>query len=75
MDHLGKVSYGLYLYHVVVIVLIVNLLNMYAPEWKGIGYQVTLYVLTFIGSVLVSSLSYSYFEKPLLAFKDRRFGR
>jgi peptidoglycan/LPS O-acetylase OafA/YrhL len=75
MDHLGKVSYGLYLYHVVVIVLIVNLLNMYAPEWKGIGYQVTLYVLTFICSVLVSSLSYSYFEKPLLAFKDRRFGR
>ncbi|TLU98073.1 acyltransferase family protein [Dyadobacter luticola] len=75
MDHLGKISYGLYIYHVVVIVLIINLLAAYAPKWEGPVYQTVLYILTFIGSVLVASLSYSYLEKPLLAFKDRKFGR
>ncbi|MCE7062846.1 acyltransferase [Dyadobacter sp. CY343] len=75
MEHLGKISYGLYLYHVVVIVLIITILNRYIPEWSGTSYQVGLYVLTLLGSVAVASLSFSYFEQPLLRFKDRKFGR
>ncbi|NIJ51074.1 acyltransferase family protein [Dyadobacter arcticus] len=75
MNHLGKVSYGLYIYHVVVIVLIINLLTANSPKWEGPVYQAVLYISTFVGSVLVASLSYTYFEKPLLAFKDRKFGR
>lgn len=75
MNHLGKVSYGLYLYHVFVIVLLVNFLRVYLPDLSGSVYHITLYTLSFFGSVLVSSLSYSLLEKPLLAYKDRMFGR
>ncbi|OJV18432.1 MAG: acyltransferase [Dyadobacter sp. 50-39] len=75
MDHLGKISYGLYIYHVAVIVLIINLFEMYAPGWRDAGYQVVLYVLSFIGSVAVATFSFNYIEKPLLAYKDRKFGR
>ena len=75
MNHLGKISYGLYIYHVFVIVLIINFLNRFFPDFNGTAYQVILYILTFAGSVLVATISYSGFEKPLLAFKDRRFGR
>ncbi len=75
MNHLGKISYGLYLYHVAVIVVIINLLTMYSPKWEGPVYQVVLYVLSFIGSVAVATFSYNYIEKPLLAYKDRKFGR
>ncbi|MCE6988811.1 acyltransferase [Dyadobacter sp. CY323] len=75
IDHLGKISYGLYLYHVAVIVVVINLLTAYSPKWEGPVYQIALYSLSVAGSVLVASLSYSYFEKPLLAFKDRKFGR
>jgi peptidoglycan/LPS O-acetylase OafA/YrhL len=75
MDHLGKISYGLYIYHVVVIVFIINVLNKYLPDWEGTSYQIGLYVLTFMGSVGVASFSFSFFEKPLLAFKDRKYGR
>jgi peptidoglycan/LPS O-acetylase OafA/YrhL len=75
MDYMGRISYGLYVYHVFVIVLIINILNKYLPEWNGTSYQIGLYILSFVGSVTVASLSYSYFEKPLLAFKDKRFGR
>jgi len=75
MNHLGKVSYGLYIYHVFVIVLIINVLSKYLPNWHGTSYHIGLYLITFVGSVAVASFSYSYFEKPLLAYKDKRFGR
>jgi peptidoglycan/LPS O-acetylase OafA/YrhL len=75
MNHLGKISYGLYIYHVFVIVLLINLMQKYAPTLTGGTYQVIVYLLTLILSVAVSSLSYTYFEKPLLAYKDKRFGR
>jgi peptidoglycan/LPS O-acetylase OafA/YrhL len=75
MSYLGKISYGLYIYHVFVIVILINLMRRYFPDLEGIGYNITLYSLTVAGSVLVSALSYQYFEKPLLAYKDKRFGR
>lgn len=75
MSYLGKISYGLYIYHVFVIVLIINGLRTFAPQLSGTAYQVILYILSFVLSVAVTALSYNYFEKPLLAFKDRHFGR
>lgn len=75
LDHLGKISYGLYIYHVAVIVVIINLFEIYAPGWRDAGYQAVLYVLSFIGSVAVATFSFNYIEKPLLAYKDRKFGR
>ncbi|TLU89889.1 acyltransferase [Dyadobacter sediminis] len=75
MNHLGKISYGLYIYHVFVIVLIINFSKRYFPDFTGIYYQIGLYILSFAGSVLVASFSYFFLEKPLLAFKDKRFGR
>lgn len=75
MDHLGKISYGLYIYHVAVIVVIINLLDMYVPGWKDASYQMVLYVVSFVASVAVATFSFNYIEKPLLAYKDRKFGR
>jgi peptidoglycan/LPS O-acetylase OafA/YrhL len=75
MDYMGRISYGLYIYHVFVIVVIINVLTKYSPKWEGPVYQTVLYILSLLGSIAVASLSYSYFEKPLLAFKDKRFGR
>jgi peptidoglycan/LPS O-acetylase OafA/YrhL len=75
MNHLGKVSYGLYIYHVFVIVVIINFLRIYVPELTAGTYHILLYILTLAGSVLVASLSYSFFEKPLLSYKDNKFGR
>jgi len=75
MSYLGKISYGLYIYHVFVIVFIINSLRTFAPQISGTAYHIILYVLTFVLSVAVTALSYNYFEKPLLAFKDRHFGR
>lgn len=75
MDYLGKISYGLYVYHVFVIVFLVNLLNRIMPVPDSAAYHVALLILSVIGSVAVAAASYTWFEKPLLAFKDRKFGR
>ncbi len=75
MSHLGKISYGLYIYHVFVIVFIINALKMYFPAISGTSYEIVIYSLTLLLSVGIASLSYTYFEKPLLAYKDKRFGR
>lgn len=73
--YLGKISYGLYLYHVIVIILITNLFKIYFPTFDGIGYQITLYIVTILTSVSIAGISFKYFETPLLHFKDRKFGR
>lgn len=75
MDYLGRISYGLYIYHVAVSVCIINILRFYFPEMSGWNYQIVLYLLTFIFSILISSASYHYFEKPLLKFKDKYLSR
>ncbi len=75
LSYLGKISYGLYLYHVVVTVVVINLLLRYWPDAGSGSFQVVLYLAAVALSVLVSALSYAYLEKPLLRYKDRRFGR
>ncbi len=73
--YLGKISYGLYLYHVIVIILVTNLFQIYFPTFQGIGYQIALYLTVIMGSVAIAGISFKYFETPLLNFKDKRFGR
>ncbi|PWJ60124.1 peptidoglycan/LPS O-acetylase OafA/YrhL [Dyadobacter jejuensis] len=75
MSFLGKISYGLYLYHVVVVILVINIMRIYLPAVTGPAYHIVLYFVATLGSVVVSTISYNYFEKPLLAFKDKHFGR
>ena len=69
---LGKYTYGLYLYHIIVINALVQL-------FRGVGFSLerTAYGLFFVAlalgiSVAISMLSYRYFEKPFLALK--RYG-
>lgn len=70
-DYLGKISFGIYVYHP----LIIFLLTLVAKNiFKGLP-QATCYVLTFLlisaGTILVASLSYNYFEKKFLNIKTK----
>jgi peptidoglycan/LPS O-acetylase OafA/YrhL len=72
-ERLGRISYGIYLYHIPIIVLLINLLQFILPANSGILYNVVLYGLSISLTLLVSSLSYKYMETPFLRFKDYRF--
>jgi peptidoglycan/LPS O-acetylase OafA/YrhL len=84
--YIGRISYGLYVYHIIVIFYVSHYL--FDPIWKMIDFdsfgrfgvlqyhswilKLPLYTLLTIG---ISDLSYRYFEKPLLGLKDRFFKR
>lgn len=74
IDYLGKISYGIYLYHVVAIVLTINILKHVMDE-SGSAYHFVLYTITILLTILICVVSYEWMEKPLLRFKDKRYGR
>ena len=78
--YIGKISYGLYVYHVIVIYFLTP--YVFDPIWYNINFEAfgTLNVLQYhswlikfplysIITLAISDLSYRYFEKPLLKFK------
>lgn len=65
--YLGDISYGIYMWHTLIItVLLVVIVKFGLESWV----DPILYVGSFIITVLVAHLSYQYFEKPFLRFKN-----
>jgi peptidoglycan/LPS O-acetylase OafA/YrhL len=68
MRYLGKISYGLYIYHQPIL--------WFAFDIRELGVDPNLVqplaaMIGFFGTLLVASLSYHFFEKPILNLKDR----
>jgi peptidoglycan/LPS O-acetylase OafA/YrhL len=65
--YLGKISYGIYVYHVFIIVLVSPLLVPYgmSEDHNALGRIAVLLGLT----MLVASLSWHWIEQPFLAWK------
>lgn len=69
-DFLGKISYGLYVFHMLVIFLLRFLLKpLVLPQtW---GSYLLVYLAVPATTILVAYLSYRFFELPFLKMKDR----
>lgn len=74
MNYSGKISYGLYLYHVAVMVAVLNVLENFRIHLNPFAYNSILYSSVLVLSVAVATASFEYLEKPLLRYKDERFG-
>ena len=64
---LGKISYGIYMYHVLCIVIaykLIILINGAHNNWM-------LYALSVALTVLISGISYQYYEFPFIKIKAR----
>lgn len=66
LNHLGKISYGLYLYHMIAIVFTVKLCLAFEiySSWF-------IYPLSILMSILISSISFKYFEGYFLVLKKK----
>ena len=72
LNYLGKISYGLYMYHNLVLIVVLKLLMMYNLADLGTVYGNVIYYLLSLGlTVILSAVSYEYFEKWFLKLKDR----
>src|SRR5208283_1297524 len=63
---LGGLAYGVYLFHQLVYLLIYSLLWSHSASLTA-GYQVLLASLAFTATLLICQLSWTFFEKPLVA--------
>ncbi len=70
LAYLGRISYGLYVYHFAIIWFVRRIRDLGLSE--SVAKPLTL-VLSAVLVFLVASLSYRYFEKPILDLKDRYF--
>ncbi len=66
--YIGKISYGLYVYHLIVQSMVVSLLGNHTGLTKA-----AVFVAYFAALILVAGLSYSLFEERFLRLKDTRF--
>ncbi len=65
-DYLGKVSYGLYMYHSIVIVLVIQL-----AVYLNYKNSLFIYLFSIIFTIIISALSYELFEKYFISKKKR----
>ncbi|MGH1388159.1 acyltransferase family protein [Kordia sp.] len=73
LNYLGKISYGIYMFHPLVMQLVgLVLLKLVAKvEMSDITIILLSYGLVFGITFIVSHLSYQYFEKPFLKLKNK----
>ena len=69
-DYLGKISYGLYIYNPLIIFLASFIIKPFLID-HNILNLIIIYAFTIILVILISHISYFYFEKQFLNFKDK----
>ena len=70
---LGKISYGLYVYHLIWIHVVLRLFldhGIILDNWRT---YIIFVACTFSGTVLMSYVSYRYFERPILNLREKIF--
>ena len=65
LHYLGKISYGIYMFHPIAIILVLK--NLYKFNVSNIYVQVLLSVLV---TVIISSISHKYFESYFIKKKS-----
>lgn len=68
LDYLGRISYGLYIYHLPVIWFATRLRDVKGFE-SITPFQIS--IVAFLATLLISTLSFYVFENPLIRLKDR----
>lgn len=70
VDYFGKISYGIYMYHNIMIVLSLKLCSMYLGHTSTLFFVISL-ITSILLTLLISHLSYRYFEQFFLNLKTR----
>jgi len=73
LTKLGKISYGLYVYHIVWIHVIYQFFIDYGIRIDGVRSYFVFMVTTFTMTVITAQLSWKYFEKPILLIREKYF--
>ncbi|UUZ93033.1 acyltransferase [Paenibacillus sp. P25] len=67
INYIGKISYSIYLFHMVILLGLVHLFINSIPLW-------VIWLITLIGTLIVSALSYRFIEIPLISLGKKLTG-
>jgi peptidoglycan/LPS O-acetylase OafA/YrhL len=71
LNYLGKISYGIYMYHMPMVYATSFLFKKYFFLTKGPLYFPMFFLMVFVGVIAIASFSYFYIEKPILKRASR----
>jgi peptidoglycan/LPS O-acetylase OafA/YrhL len=72
LNYLGKISYGIYMYHFMIIPFILNLAKAYITNINNeIVYNIIVYTIVIIATIATASLSYFLIEQPFIKLKGK----
>lgn len=74
LSYLGKISYGIYMYHPFVMFLVFPFANIYFKDNDStLNYNLFVYFFVFSITILLSHFSYKYFESVFIRIKDTKY--
>lgn len=71
LRYLGRISYGFYIIHIFLEPMFDNIGAHLAHQVSGSAYQLARFLTAFPITVVLASLSFYFFEMPILAYKRR----
>lgn len=73
LNYLGKISYGIYMYHCIAIVFSIRLLDYLVPriQYNTLQYKATLVILVLVFTIFLSDISYRFMEKRFIKLKTK----
>lgn len=71
LRYLGKISYGIYMYHFVALRLAVAAIDYFKPVVGALGLSIWFYGISFGLTILFAALSYQFLELPFLKRKKQ----
>lgn len=72
LDKLGEISYGIYMYHPIVMYLSFTAVHTFIGK-SGTAYHIVVYIVVTLLTFLVSHYSYQYLEKRFIRYKNKKF--
>ncbi len=69
LDYLGKISYSIYMWHGVAIIIGLHTARFFNPNLNDAFSNIVYYLTTFVVTFLLSTASYEWFEMRFLKFK------
>jgi peptidoglycan/LPS O-acetylase OafA/YrhL len=72
LDYLGQISYGIYMYHAMAMAVAIRIADYFVEPFENVAiFNLLVYFFTIAITLLVSALSYRYFETFFLERKKR----
>jgi peptidoglycan/LPS O-acetylase OafA/YrhL len=70
-NYLGKISYGIYMYHLMIIPIVLYVVKHFLGQGTGMLFNITVYSLSILGTITVAGLSYKFLEEPFIKLKSK----